>query len=628
MKRCLFALAVLFLSRILFIFYLFNYFQGAPLAELPIVFLAGVLFDIQALVYFLAPFHLISLLPFQLNRKYRQFSLKFLFVLGLMLIVLFNFIDMEFYKVKSRRSGIELFELISDPSNPVLSYIFNYWWLLIILLLAIYLVYRFYPKGPSLYTLPTKWKATMYFFLISACLALGARGSFSVKPLRSFDAAAFVDARWVSACINSPTQLITSYSTLTPSPLNYFSDEVCFNIVNPIQTVKPAFGKAFQPNIVLIILESFGRDYCGFLNNEPRYTPFLDSLSKEGLVFLNAYSSGNTSMESVPAIFASIPSLLDVPYINSNFQNNRVKGIHHYLSNAGYDCSFYYGARNGSMGFDNFLNISGKINYFGLDEYPRTKTDFDGSWGIWDEEYLHYFADELSNKKPPFFSSIFTLTSHDPYKIPQKYKNKFVEKDLPIHKAITYTDYALKTFFQRIWKNPQFNNTIFIITADHPSHSKSEYFYTPTGKYEIPIILYAPKLIQPGFNLKTSSHLDIFPTIMRYAGIEKPFFSFGRDLNDSTTRRTALNMDYGVSQIIEYPYCLRLFPNNRFLMHYQSKQTLNKHIRYQMDSSESILQKELEIELKARYQLYINSLLYNRFNNDAWQNGKPIQISK
>ncbi|HEY1046893.1 MAG TPA: sulfatase-like hydrolase/transferase, partial [Bacteroidia bacterium] len=302
-------------------------------------------------------------------------------------MILLNLIDLEFYKIKSRRSGIELFSLVSDKSNPVLSYIINYWWLALILFAFIYLLYKSYPNKKTLFgqVKPILW--IPIFFSMACFLLLGARGGLYIKPLRSFDAARFVNPAWVSATINSPTQLITSYSASVPKVPQYYTDAECRSHLNPIRTVKPYFKNNFKPNVVLIILESFGRDYCGFLNKEPRFTPFLDSLSKQSLLFINAYSSGTTSMESIPAIFSSIPSLMEVPYINSNFQSNKVHGIHHYLSNFGYDCSFYYGAENGSMGFDNFLKISGKIQYFGLKEYYQTqsKSDFDGHWGIWDE---------------------------------------------------------------------------------------------------------------------------------------------------------------------------------------------------------------------------------------------------
>ena len=553
LKRNFLSLISLTFCRILFIIYLFPYMNGAPLFELPMVLLVGVLFDVQALAYFHLPFHLLSLIP---NRKYfvkKENLQRFFYLIGIASVILLNFIDLEFYKIKTRRSGVELFALISDQSNPIFSYLFNYWYLLLLYIGLVFSVYKFYPRFKNNYPSQSKKSIATYFILFSFVVFISARGGWAVKPLRSFDAARFVNPQWVSATINSPTQLITSYSSSVPPKMSYMSDDEAEAIAKTTQTAVPYFKNNFKPNIVLIILESIGRDYCGFLNKENRFTPFLDSLSKQALVFPNAYSSGTTSMESIPAIFASIPSLLEVPYINSTFQNNSIYGFHHFLSQNKYNCSFYYGAKNGSMGFDNFLRISGEIDYFGIDEYPNSKSDFDGNWGIWDQAYLQYYNSELNKKQEPFFSSVFTLTSHDPYQIPNTYKGVFKGGQLPIYKAVQYTDHSLKLFFEKASKQKWFDNTVFIITADHPSHSVNEYYYTPTGKYEIPLLVYAPKLITPGINNKiAASHTDIMPSILSLAGIKDPFFAFGTSLFDST-QRYPINKDYGIAQLIDYP---------------------------------------------------------------------------
>lgn len=611
LKRLLYGIILLGFCRIVFILYLFPYLKNAPVRELPMVFAAGVLFDIQALAYFLGPFHLVSLIPYRKPQPAFERMLKALFVIGTGLIILLNFIDLEFFKVKSRRSGIELFSLVTDSANPVGSYLINYWWLLLFYLLLMAAVIRFYPKPAPAQNTVKPLRAVAFFLLGAALLFAGARGSFSVKPLRSFDAARFVDPQWVSACINSPTQLLTSYSSPVPKAPSFMQSDSAHRVTHIVQSLTPYFRNEFKPNIVIIILESIGRDYCGFLNGEPRYTPFLDSLSRKSYVFYHAYSSGTTSMESIPAIFASIPSLLEIPYINSTFQNNTLYGVHHYLSRYGYDCSFYYGAANGSMGFDNFLRMSGSINYYGKNEYTGPKTDYDGNWGIWDEPYLRYFCSSLASKKQPFFSTVFTLTSHDPYKIPVQYENVLENGELPIHKAVRYTDHALRKFFEAAEKSDWFGNTVFIVTADHPSHSKNEYFYTPTGKYEIPLMIYAPGMISPGFNDSlTVSQPDIMPTVMQLAGIRDSFYAFGKSLFD-TGKRTAINRDYGVPQLIDYPYCLRMFPDGKFVMHAQPKGTPNKNIRYNMNPAEQAKQKQMETLLRAKLQIYYEGLLNN-----------------
>jgi phosphoglycerol transferase MdoB-like AlkP superfamily enzyme len=618
LRRSAFALSILTICRILFIIFQFNYFKNNDLTVLPQVFFYGIIFDIQALSYTLIPFNLISLFPFKIKyQKKTTLFIKGLFIIGVSLILILNLIDFEFFKIKNRRSGIELFQLINDPANPIFSYLFSYWYLLLILLLFILIMIKYYPKANNLKLEKTHLPQNKYplkilvFFIFSGFIFIGARGGFQIKPLRSFDAARFVNPSWTHATINSFTRLITSYNAPAPKEINDFSELELIEIINYKKYNSNQFKLNSKPNIVLIILESFGRDYCGFLNNKPRFTPFLDSLSKNSLVFENAYSSGYSSIESLPAIFSSIPSLLDVPYINSNFQSNKIYGVHHYLNEMGYDCSFYYGAENGSMGFLNFLKNSGKINYYGKKEYPN-KNDFDGNWGIWDEEYLKYFSNELSKKSEPFFSTVFTLTSHDPYKIPKKYQKLFMGGDLPIHKSVEYTDYSLGQFFKMAKQTDWFENTIFIITADHTSYSKDEYFYSPMGKFEIPLMLYSPKFINAEFNKeRTVSHLDIFPTIMELAQSKDTFLTLGNSVLNKDNS-TAINHELDFFQIIQYPYCLQMNSsiNIRFFM--QTKSMKNNMARFEMNEEELKLKEKLKIELLAKRQLFINRLLKNQ----------------
>ncbi len=569
------------------------------------------------MVYALSLFHILSLLPFKFtNHRYFQTIVKTTYVVGLGFILLMNCIDTEFYQIKTRRSGIELFTMVADPANSIGKYLINYWWMLMIFLIFIFIILYFYPKHKQ----KQLFNPSLYFGLITILalgfLFLGARGGFYKKPIRSFDAARYVDAQWVSATINSPTQLLTSYNTMVLSKITYFSDEEVIKIYNPVHTITPSFKPKEKPNIVLIILESFGRDYCGFLNKKPRFTTFLDSLAPHCISFTNAYSCGTTSMESIPAIFTSLPSLLEVPFINSNFQNNTLHGIHYYLNKRGYDCSFYYGADNGSMGFDNYLKINGPIDYVGLNEYPSKVSDYDGSWGIWDEPYLQYFEEQLGHRKTPFFSTVFTLTSHDPYKIPTAYQQTFKGGPLPIHKSVEYTDYALSQFFAKAKKETWFNNTIFIITADHPSHSTDAYFYGPSGRYEIPLLIYSPKYFKQGkIDTATVSHCDIMPTLLSFAGCNNKIFGFGHHLLD-TLPATTINNSVGILQTMQYPYCLEIMPNNKYNFHVQAKDVPIKNARYIMTEAEKQLQIKLERELKAKYQIYINSLIENKFFAD------------
>src|SRR6267378_3616529 len=160
------------------------------------------------------------------------------------------------------------------------------------------------------------------------------------------------------------------------------------------------------------------------------------------------------------------------------------------LGEKGYSTSFYHGGTNGTMGFDAFSRLAGFDTYYGRNEYNNEK-DFDGNWGIWDEEFFRYFAHNLDGTKQPFFSTVFSLSSHHPFALPSRYQGKFKEGSLPIHKSIRYTDYSLQQFFKTAASMPWFSNTLFVITADHTGPAGSSFYDQRYGMYQIPILFYS-----------------------------------------------------------------------------------------------------------------------------------------
>ena len=156
------------------------------------------------------------------------------------------------------------------------------------------------------------------------------------------------------------------------------------------------------------------------------FTPFIDSLIQESLVFTNGFSNGRRSIEGIPAVIAGIPSLMNSPFITSAYSGDKFYSLPYLLKQEGYNTSFYHGGTNGTMGFDNFCKAAGIDAYYGRYEYNNDK-DFDGNWGIFDEPFLQFMAKSLDKTPQPFMASVFTLSSHHPYTIPEKYKNKFIK---------------------------------------------------------------------------------------------------------------------------------------------------------------------------------------------------------
>ena len=306
-----------------------------------------------------------------------------------------------------------------------------------------------------------------------------------MKPLQLITASKFTTPALFPLIYNTPFTILHTMKGDGLKPLHYFDHQKAKQYFDPVVEISSLKNQK-KDNVIIIILESFSYDYVSCVSKKKGYTPFLDSLAAYSLLFDNAFANGKKSIEAVPSILASLPNLLEEPYITSQYGSNTIAGLPFVLKGKGYETSFFHGGRNGTMGFDNFCKAAGVQKYFGMNEYIGPEA-YDGDWGIRDEEFLQFFAGELSKMKQPFFSSVFTISSHHPYTVPQKYKNRFRGGNLPIYKSIEYADYSLQQFFNRIKHEPWYNHTLFVFTADHAAQEEDNSTKKRADLFRIPI---------------------------------------------------------------------------------------------------------------------------------------------
>ena len=430
-------------------------------------------------------------------------------ILGIILSLL-HLVDAYYFQFSKERLSISFLQLLDSKNNISFStYLIDYWFGFILLALMIILLIWAARKTKSYNNKGQSMVA------ISLLLIVIARG-IGYKPAKSSSVAEYVNPKLYQLTYN--TSLFFAESVLNPV------DQPDF--VDPTITIQPTIfasdtTNTIKPyNYVIIILESFGKEYTGLNRGfAESYTPFLNSLFSKSVVCHNAYANGLKSVDAIPAIFSGIGRLSDKAFIHSPKAQKKKLALTNVLSPFGYSTHFFHGANNESMDFRPYLMSQGLDNYYGLDEYPKTE-NHDGHWGIYDEEYFQYFASCLDTVSQPFLSAVFSLSSHHPYPIPDRYKNKFTDGGIPLHKSIQYTDYALEQFFNVAKLKPWFDNTIFFITADHSAKNMLHAYRTPAGKYEVPLLIYAPKILPPSNIRKTVSHIDILPTIMDLTNID------------------------------------------------------------------------------------------------------------
>lgn len=619
LKRFLLALIFYSLCRLVFLLYNLPAFENYSAAEILSTFFYGLLFDVSALSYINLLFVLLHIIPLKTReKKVYQWFLKTIFIATNSIGIVLNLIDAEYFRVSGRRTGSEILKSAADIAPLAMKYLSDYWFSLLILILLVWLLHYFYPKFPYSKYKNNKFTAKQFglqliqLVIICGILVVGMRGGFYLKPIRSFDAARFVKNGLVPLTINTPFQVFTTIENKATETPEYFTEKEALEIYNPVQNL--VSGQTFRKeNVVILILESFGKEYVGYFNKENKgYTPFLDSLLNNGLVFTDAYANGKSSITSIPSILSAVPSLQEMPYINSYYQSNRISSLGSILKEKhGYYSAFYHAARNGSMGFDNFIGISNFGEYYGLDEYPDKEKDFDGFWGIYDEPYLQYFANELNKKPKPFCAALFTISSHHPYPIPAAIKDKFHKGTLPIHQSIQYTDYALKQFFNKISGFSWFNNTVFVITADHSSENETPFYQSFAGKYAVPLLFYKGDGSLKGKIEKTVQHTDILPSVLDYLHYNGKITAFGKSGFDTINAGMAVHYDGGFYQLIQQPYVLHFNgKESTALYNYPSDPLLQNNIKDQQPE----IRKKMEKQLKGFIQVFYHFLNNNMLN--------------
>ncbi len=625
------AILLLLFSLCRIAFYSLNneLFDNITLSEFRTLLKGGLSFDISALLYLNSLYILLFLLPFKFkfHKSYRT-VLKWIFFITNGVGLAANISDIIYYRFTLKRTTASVFQVFGKEDNLLslwMHFIVDYWYATLIFVGFMALMVWLYKRFRSTpLPLTPGWKysvVTLIVMVISGGLSIaGIRGGFlhSTRPINISNAARYVTRpEQVAIVLNTPFSIIRTLKQSSFQPPEFFNPDELEKIYTPVHNPKLKASISgtnsdhyhSRPNIVLIILESFGREHIGALNPDLEendydgYTPFLDSLICQSLAFNRAYANGRKSIDALPSIVASVPSLIQ-PYITSEYANNKVNGLATLLSKIGYETAFYHGAPNGSMGFLAFSKMTGYEQYLGKTEYNNDE-DYDGIWGIWDEPFFQFFAKDMNRLKQPFFTTIFSLSSHHPFVVPEKYEGKFPEGPLPLHKCVGYTDMALKHFFETASLTDWYNNTLFIITSDHSTIPVHKQYKTSSESFAIPLLFYKPGDIKPQMDNGLAQQIDILPTIMSFINYPEPFISFGNDLL-STPPKDRFVMNY-FCESYQFMY-------KNFVIFFDGEKTtgifnLQKDPMQKINLVDKIKPAETEKFMKAYIQQYITRMV-------------------
>ena len=591
----------------------------------------GLVFDTSAILYTNALYVVMMLFPlhWKENAAYQKLC-KWIFVIVNSMAFAINLADSVYFRYTMRRTTTTVFEEFSNESNLgsiFFTELLRHWYLVLLFAVVVAGLWFCYFK-PCLdyHKLKPWWKydiACLLSLLLYApfCIA-GMRGGFTtaVRPITISNANQYVQRPSDAALVlNTPFSLIRSIGKNVFVVPSYFSDEKeLTSIYSPIHQSSTLNSQLSTKNVVILIVESFGREYIGALNKNLEggkykgYTPYVDALISKSTTFKYSFCNGRKSIDGMPSILSSIPMFVE-PFILTPSSMNDYTGLAGILGAEGYETAFFHGAQNGSMGFQAFAQKTGFQKYYGRTEYEEAKgtDDFDGTWAIWDEPFLQYYAEEMGQMKQPFMTAVFTASSHHPYAVPEQYKEIYPEEGIAMHKCIRYTDMAIGKFFETCSKQSWFRNTIFVLTSDHTNMSDHAEYQTDLGGFCSPIIIYDPSNPIGEVQDKIAQQIDILPTILDLLGYNKPYFGFGIDLLKTPSEDTwAVNYLNGIYQYVKHG-CVLQFDGQKTKAVYSLQDSLMQHNLIHQPSAISH-QQLMETELKAIIQQYMERMKQNR----------------
>jgi phosphoglycerol transferase MdoB-like AlkP superfamily enzyme len=564
-----------------------RFFTEVGTGEIIKSFIYGWRFDLAALLMINGPLLLLYNLPFKWpHKRWLGIAALTLFcVLNLSFITL-NLAEYGNFAISQRRLMSELYTSLNEILIVLPSTLIDYYylWILLAALVAFFIFtsrYIFKKMEQGMEQSFSFLRSLIWFLSIGLLMWPGIKGGLQRKPIRQ------AHAFWSSQnritgylTLNSSFTVLKSFSQADLRQHHFLPEDVARTEVTKMlcqaneQMLDPAYPflrqKSFvglQPrrlNIVIFMMESWTADYIGSISGQqPSATPFFDSLAASGTLFTNFLATGHRSVIAIPSIFDSIPGFYTDSgkgkgnsFVESQSESNNYIGLGNILLRLGYTTSCHHGANVGALGLDTHSRLSGFLNYYGLQDYLKAGgQERDTVWGVWDEDFFQDMIHRIDGFKEPFCSIVFSLTSHEPFRIPERRQSLFdqYKNENKFSQVLRYTDYSIEQFFNVARTKPWFKDTIFIITADHASHSGLNNFYSC---FHIPLLIYAPGIVRAQRIDRVGMQVDILPTILDLLHISTIHSSMGASMLDTQSPHFAVVTDGTMYAIFDNQHAL------------------------------------------------------------------------
>lgn len=613
--------------RLVFFFTYPDHFGELTFSQVLESFVIGLRFDLSILAWiYIVPIVMITApFPWQKNVFWQKIWGWYIFF-GLVISAFASVGDALYFGDVHRHVGSEIAILSNDFKSMGMVAVSAYSnHLFVFTLVAVISAWRwksitaypiiYFPRKVTLYAACILF---IYFQLISG------RGGLTGKPISVGDAFFSNSIEQGYLAMNGPFALSRGLMDKANQPKIFFkqeeSDLHTIHLLKRSEPFKlneviyPLFQKSAvnndekKPNVVVIMLESWGAIHIDVLRTKlglPTIgvTPNFDALSKNGVLFTRFYANGQRSIEGASALLASVATLPGMPFLGEGLEQNRFSFLGELAQNQSYETIFLQSSERYSLRFDSIAKRAGFSTYLGAEDIPELHEHSKpvNNWGTWDHNTFQEANKRFSSAKTPFFGFIFTSTTHTPWLIPstkwEKYKDD--AKESKANNAIFYSDWALGEFFTSAKKSGYYDNTIFIITADHASEFTENSTNIP-NLFHIPLLILGPNL-KPGIDSRIGSQVDVLPTIVNLANWNTNFASMGTSLIGPIDKITS---SYGAlcvrDQVLNY------INNDGWIAHDLLK------IIGQSSSLSSLNIIQMEQDLLSLYQTTVQVQLTNR----------------
>jgi phosphoglycerol transferase MdoB-like AlkP superfamily enzyme len=484
-------------------------------------------------------------------------------------------LDLELYNYWHYRLDLSVFDFIDTPVEMIASLRWYHYPVVILVLLASYfLIYRLVFKKLFPDPLPTDKKhdfgTSLVFLLIIPALIIPVRGGLSTAPLNVGEVYFHKDIIVNHAAVNPIWNLIYSITEQEElsEEVNFFDIEKEESLLEPFQKISAGHIQVLkngQPNIIIIILESFS---SGLLEKDGAMSgaaPNLNRLVGEGIFFKNFYASGTLSNKGIGAIIAGYPALPTTCILKYSKKAETLAGLGKDLDRLGYNCSFYYGGDIDFGHMSGFLVSSGFKRIISYTDFPAS--EYFSKWGVPDHIVFRRLLKETNQAEKPFFHVFFTLSSHEPYEVPMEPSIRGnTLKDLYCN-SVSYTDKYLGEFIDSARASSWWDNTLIILVPDHGARIDAMPVYD-RKRFHIPMLWLGGAISQKDTVIsKYGSQTDLAATLLRQLNVNTDSYRFSRDLlGDDTTSYAWYTFNKGIGYVDENSYVVYDMAGSKFMV--------------------------------------------------------------